>query len=114
MPTVPPAYSIKTRGGAVPVRLDLVSVASGLVVGQPVTGFLERASSTRGLLLPSAAVIRAPNGERVVFEKVSAERFVPRPVRIEQVSADRVLVLAGIGAQARVVVRGAHLVGQIR
>ena len=104
----------QTRGGAVPVRLDLVSVAPGLVAGQPVTVFLERASSARGLLLPSAAVIRAPNGERIVFEKVAAERFVPRAVRIEQVSADRVVVLAGIAPQARVVVRGAHLVGQIR
>ena len=104
----------QTRGGAVPVRLDLVSVAPGLVAGQPVTVFLERASSARGLLLPSAAVIRAPNGERIVFEKVAAERFVPRAVRIEQVSADRVVVLAGIAPQARIVVRGAHLVGQIR
>ncbi len=104
----------QTRGGAVPVRLDLVSVAPGLVAGQPVTVFLERALSARGLLLPSAAVIRAPNGERIVFEKVAAERFVPRAVRIEQVSADRVVVLAGIAPQARIVVRGAHLVGQIR
>jgi len=104
----------QTRGGAVPVRLDLVSVAPGLVAGQPVTVFLERASSARGLLLPTAAVIRAPNGERIVFEKVAAERFVPRAVRIEQVSADRVVVLAGIAPQARIVVRGAHLVGQIR
>ena len=104
----------QARGGAVPVRLDLVSVASGLVAGQPVTVFLERTATVRGLMLPSEAVIRTPNGERVVFEKVSAERFVPRPVRIEQVSADRVVVLAGLAAQARVVVRGAHLVGQIR
>ena len=49
-----------------------------------------------------------------MFEKVAAERFVPRAVRIEQVSADRVVVLAGIAPQARIVVRGAHLVGQIR
>ncbi len=104
----------QTRGGAVSVRLDLLSVAPGLVAGQPVTVFLERASSVRGLLLPSAAVIRAPNGERIVFEKIAAERFVPRPVRIEQVSADRVVVLAGIAPRARIVVRGAHLVGQIR
>jgi hypothetical protein len=104
----------QARGGAVPVRLDLVSVAPGLVAGQPVTVFLERTATVRGLVLPSEAVIRTPNGERVVFEKVSAERFVPRPVRIEQVSADRVVVLAGLAARARVVVRGAHLVGQIR
>lgn len=104
----------QARGGAVPVRLDLLSVAPGLVAGQPVTVFLERTATVRGLVLPSEAVIRAPNGERVVFEKVSAERFVPRPVRAEQVSAERVVVLAGLAARARVVVRGAHLVGQIR
>jgi RND family efflux transporter MFP subunit len=104
----------QTRGGAVPVRLDLVGVAPGLIAGQPVTVFLERAATVRGLILPSEAVIRAPNGERVVFEKVAAERFMPRPVRIEQVSADRVVVLAGLSAGVRVVVRGAPLIGQIR
>jgi RND family efflux transporter MFP subunit len=104
----------QTRGGAVPVRLDLIGVAPGLVAGRPVTVFLERSATVRGLVLPSAAVIRAPNGEHVVFEKLGAERFIPRPVRIEQVSADRVVVLAGVAPQARVVVRGASLIGQIR
>jgi len=104
----------QTRGGAVTVRLDLIGVAPGLVAGRPVTVFLERSATVRGLVLPSAAVIRAPNGEHVVFEKLGAERFMPRPVRIEQVSADRVVVLAGVAPQARVVVRGASLIGQIR
>jgi hypothetical protein len=104
----------QTRGGAVPVRLDLIGVAPGLVAGRPVTVFLERSATVRGLVLPSAAVIRAPNGEHVVFEKLGAERFIPRPVRIEQVSADRVVVLAGVVPQARVVVRGASLISQIR
>ena len=104
----------QTRGGAVPVRLDLIGVAPGLVAGRPVTVFLERSATVRGLVLPSAAVIRAPNGEHVVFEKLGAERFMPRPVRIEQVSADRVVVREGVMPQARVVVRGASLIGQIR
>ena len=104
----------QTRGGSVPVRLDLIGVAPGLVAGRPVTVFLERSATVRGLVLPSAAVIRAPNGEHVVFEKLGAERFMPRPVRIEPVSADRVVVLAGVSPQARVVVRGASLIGQIR
>jgi RND family efflux transporter MFP subunit len=104
----------QTRGGAVPVRLDLIGVAPGLVAGRPVTVFLERSATVRGLVLPSAAVIRAPNGEHVVFEKLGAERFIPRPVRIEQVSADRVVVREGVMPQARVVVRGASLIGQIR
>ena len=104
----------QTRGGAVPVRLDLLETAPGLIVGQPVTVFLERRATVRGLVLPSEAVIRAPNGERVVFEKVAAERFMPRAVRIQQVSADTVVVLAGIAPQTRIVVRGASLIGQIR
>ena len=104
----------QARGGAVPVRLDLIGVAPGLVSGRPVTVFLERSATMRGLVLPSTAVIRAPNGEHVVFEKLGAERFMPRPVRIEQVSADRVVVREGVMPQARVVVRGASLIGQIR
>jgi hypothetical protein len=102
------------KGGAVPVRLDLAGVAPGLAVGQPVTVFLERSVNAPGLPLPLEAVVRLPSGERIVYEKVSAERFVPRTVRVRQVSADRVAVLAGIGPQARIVVRGAALVAQIR
>ncbi len=102
------------KGGAVPVRLNLATVAPGLSVGQPVVVFLERALTTPGMPLPAAAVVRLPSGERVVFEKVSAERFVPRTVRLRQVSADQVAVLSGLEADARVVVRGAALVAQIR
>ena len=102
------------KGGAVPVRLDLAKVAPGLAVGQPVTVFLERSLSVPGLALPIEAVVRLSSGERIVYEKVSAERFVPRSVRVRQVSGDRVAVLAGLEPGARVVVRGAALVTQIR
>jgi hypothetical protein len=102
------------RGGAVPVRLDLTQVAPGLVAGQPVTVFLERAVTAPGIQLPAAAIVRLSSGERIVYEKASAERFIPRTVRVRQVSADRVAVLAGLEAGARVVVGGASLVAQIR
>ena len=102
------------KGGAVPVRLNLATVAPGLSVGQPVVVFLERVLMTPGMALPAAAVVRLPSGERVVFEKVSAERFVPRTVRLRQVSAEQVAVLSGLEADARIVVRGAALVAQIR
>nr|MCU0760697.1 hypothetical protein [Steroidobacteraceae bacterium] len=102
------------KGGAVPVRLDLAGVAPGLAVGQPVTVFLERSVNAPGLPLPLEAIVRLPSGERIVYEKVSAERFVPRTVRVRQVSAERVAVLAGIEPAARIVVRGAALVAQIR
>jgi hypothetical protein len=102
------------KGGATPVRLNLVGVAPGLAVGQPVVVFLERSVTTPGLPLPVEALVRLPSGERVVYEKVSAERFVPRTVRVRQVSADQVAVLSGLEPEARVVVRGAALVAQIR
>lgn len=102
------------RGGAVPVRLDLARVTPGLVVGQPVTVFLERSTNVPGTHLPAAALVRLPSGERIVYEKVAAERFVPRTVRVRQVSADRVAVLAGLEPGVRVVVGGASLVAQIR
>jgi cobalt-zinc-cadmium efflux system membrane fusion protein len=102
------------RGGAVPVRLDLTQVAPGLVVGQSVTVFLERAGTVPGLYLPVQALVRLPSGERIVYEKVAAERFVPRTVRVRQVSADRIAVLAGLEPGVRVVVGGASLVSQIR
>ena len=102
------------RGGAVPVRLDLAQVVPGLVIGQSVTVFLERSGTLPGIYLPAQALVRLPSGERIVYEKVAAERFVPRTVRVRQVSADRVAVLAGLEPGVRVVVGGASLVAQIR
>ena len=64
--------------------------------------------------MPVDALVRLPSGERVVYEKVSAERFVPRTVRVRQISAEHVAVLAGLEPAARVVVRGAPLIAQIR
>ena len=57
------------QGGAVPVRLNLKEVAPGLNVGSPVVVFLERAVSGDGLALPVEALVRTPQGDRVVFRK---------------------------------------------
>jgi RND family efflux transporter MFP subunit len=102
------------KGGAISVRLNLTSVASGLAVGQPVVVFLERTVTASGLSLPVDALVRTANGDRIVYEKVSAERYMPRTVRVRQVSADRIAVVAGLEPNARVVVSGAPLLAQIR
>jgi len=64
--------------------------------------------------LPRSAVVRAANGQHIVFEQITAERFEPREVKTEQVDADNVLVLAGIADGKRVVVQGAELIDQVR
>lgn len=102
------------KGGAIPVRLNLTSVSAGLAVGQPVVVYLERSVTTPGLPLPSDALVRTPNGDRIVFEKLSAERYMPRTVRVRQVAADRIAVLDGLESGARIVVSGASLLAQIR
>lgn len=100
--------------GALPVRLQLDSAAPGIVVGQPVTAWLEQTVSSEGFLLPAASLVRLTNGETVVFEKRGAETFVPRAVRARVVSGDRIAVLAGLEPGARVVVQGAGLIAQVR
>ena len=102
------------KGGAIPVRLDLTSVSAGLAVGQPVVVYLERSVTTPGLPLPSDALVRTPNGDRIVFEKISAERYMPRTVRVRTVAADRIAVLEGLEPGVRIVVSGAALLAQIR
>ena len=45
----------------------------------------------------ACSVVRSANGQDVVYEHVTAERFEPRPVRIEPLDGERVLIAAGIG-----------------
>ena len=101
-------------GGALQVRLQLTSAAPGVVVGQPVTAWLEQTVSSEGFVLPAASLVRLTNGETVVFEKRGAETFVPRTVRTRVVSGDRIAVLDGLEPGARIVVQGAGLIAQVR
>ncbi len=68
------------------------------------------------MALPRAAVTRQGNGLSAVWDHVSAERFVARPVRVRPLDAGRVLVLSGLpkGSTPRIVVQGAELLGQVR
>ncbi len=67
-----------------------------------------------GEALPREAILRSSNGQSIVFEHTNAERFIPREVRIEQLDAERVLVVSGIEPGKRIVTRGAELLNQIR
>jgi hypothetical protein len=86
----------------------------GLRAGQFVTVFTETGEERSGIAVPRTAVVRAANGQDLVFEHTSAERFEPRPVRIEPLDAERVLVAAGVDPGKRVVVQGAELLDHVR
>ncbi len=67
-----------------------------------------------GIVLDRAAVVRGGNGETIIWRQLAPERFEATPVRVEPLTADRVLVAAGLEPGARIVVRGAGFINQIR
>lgn len=115
------AVDLVFRGSAAVLRNQSIAVhfaISGkpedIWAGQFVTVFASLPEKRRGIRLPRAAVIRTANGQYVVFEQVSAERFEVRPVKAEVLDAETVVVTAGIPDGKRVVVFGAELLDQVR
>lgn len=104
--------ALQQQATVVQFRID--APPAGLALGQPVTVIAQMAEPVRGLILPRAAVVRAPNGESVVWRHVAPEAFAAAPVRAEPLDAARVLVAAGLREGDRVVVQGAGLVNQVR
>lgn len=106
--------SLTLRQQAVPVQFRITRASPTLKVGTPVSVILQEARTETGIVLPSASVIGTANGEDVVFEHVSPERFIARPVRLRPFDGERIVVLAGIGEGARIVTEGTELLSQIR
>ncbi len=106
--------SLTLRQQAVPVQFRITRPSPTLTVGTPVSVILQEARTETGIVLPSASVVNAANGENVVFQHVSPERFLARPVRFRPLDGERIVVLAGIGDGARIVIEGAELLSQIR
>lgn len=96
------------------LQFAIESPAETLDIGLPVSVIAETGARTTGIVLPRASVTQAPNGQSVVFQHKEAELFVPRPVRLEALDAERVLILDGIAAGERIVTRNAPLVNQVR
>ena len=96
------------------LQFAILDAPASLDVGTPLSVIAETGQTARGIVLPRASVTQAPNGQSVVFQHREAELFVPRPVRMEALDAERVLVTGGIEPGERVVVRGAPLVNQVR
>ncbi|WP_368419539.1 efflux RND transporter periplasmic adaptor subunit [Rhodovarius sp.] len=102
------------RQQGLPLHFRIEGGASGLAVGQPVTVLVETPRRAAGIVLPAEAVVRNPEGGQVVYEMPSAERFLARPVRVQPLDGQRVLVTAGLERGARVVTSGAGLIAQVR
>lgn len=85
-----------------------------LLLGQPVTVVATLESSIDGLVLPAEALVKNSANLPIVWIKVSAERFMPQVVRYKTIGENKIVVIAGLGADNRVVTGGASLLNQVR
>jgi len=102
------------RNQSIPVHFKIESTDASLRPGQFVSVLLTTDEQRKGVAVPRSALVRAANGVDLVLEKVSAEKFVPRIVRVEPLDADTVLVTAGLEAGKRIVTQGAELIDHVR
>lgn len=102
------------RNQAIPVHFAIDGETSGLRAGQFVTVLAETEDERSGLALPRNSIVRGANGQDLVYEHTSAERFEPREVRVEPLDGERVLVSAGAAPGRRLVTQGAELLDQVR
>lgn len=102
------------RQQAVPLRFKITADGTALNIGESVTVQAAIDETISATALPRASVVRAPNGQSIVWAKADAERFEPRVVQTVPIDADRLGITAGLDPGSRVVVRGAELINQVR
>jgi cobalt-zinc-cadmium efflux system membrane fusion protein len=102
------------RNQAIPVQFKIEDDTGGLRAGQFVTVLAATSDEREGIAVPRASVVRTQTGQDLAFEHTSAERFVPRSVRIEPLDGEHVLIITGLTAGARIVTQGAELLDQVR
>jgi hypothetical protein len=105
---------LTVRQQAVPVNFRVNDPPPDAPIGISVLVTLRTARAVQGIVLPADAVVRSAEGPPVVFEHATAERFIPRQVRVQPLDGTRVVVTAGLEAGQRVVVQGAALIAQVR
>lgn len=102
------------RNQAIPIHFAVSEGARGLRMGQLLTVLAETEETKTGIAVPRTAVVRAGNGQMIVYEHSNAERFVPREVRVEPLDGERMLVISGLAPGKRIVTQGVELLNQIR
>jgi biotin carboxyl carrier protein len=101
------------RDQARPMIFRLQGQQHDLAIGTRVDVQIHVRSAQNGALLPASAISRDNSGNRVVWLHQQAEQFVPLRVS-PQATHDGRLLVSGLPQGARIVVRGAGLLAQMR
>ena len=102
------------REQVLPLLFRVGAGAPTLVVGERLRVIAATRDTRTGIVLPAASLVRAANGEPVVWVQSLAERFMPTRVTAQVLDADRIVVTAGLQPEQRVVTASASLLAQIR
>lgn len=102
------------RQQALPLLFRVDEAHASLGIGGTIKVLVRHGAPVEGIVVPDAAVVRAPNGLPQVWLKVAPERFAPRPVRTAPLDGERVIVTFGVAKGERVVVEAAELINQVR
>lgn len=89
-------------------------LAKRLAVGQPLKIVVQTGQKLEGVPVPSAALMKNPANQSVVWVKTAPESFAPRVVTFEPLDGTNVLVTSGLAGGERVVVQAAALLNQVR
>jgi hypothetical protein len=114
MPLTFQGWSRTLQQQATVLQFSMAAPPPAIRIGQPVTVTAQLRDTVSGIIVDRDAVVRSSNGESIVWRHVEPELFEARPVRTEPFDAARVRIVAGVEAGARVVVRDAGLINQIR
>jgi hypothetical protein len=106
--------ALALRQQAVPLRFKVLSKDAAINVGEPITVTASINETLSALPVPRASIVRAANGQSIVWAHVEAERFEPRVVQSAPLDSQRVGITSGLKPGARIVVRGAELINQVR
>lgn len=102
------------RSQSIPIHFAIQGETADLRAGQFVTVLIVTSDEKQGIAVPRTSIVRGANGQDFVFEHTAAETFVARPVRVEPLDGEKVLIAAGLQPGRRVVVQGAELLDHVR
>lgn len=107
------AHSLREQGLPISFKAQGEGLRQ-LAVGQPVRVIVQTRSQVQGVAVPTAALMKSPSNQAIVWVKTAAERFEPRMVSVAPLDGASVAITAGLKTGERVVAEGAALLNQIR
>jgi RND family efflux transporter MFP subunit len=102
------------RQQATVLQFEVDGSQATLSVGMLVRVTAQAGDPVSAIIAPKAAVVRAGNGEEIVWRHTDTERFVAVAVKTAPFDGDHVRIESGLKPGERIVVRSAELINQVR